>query len=291
MVRSHSSTGVRTRSAHSLSVLLVGIAPHDHMQVQTVGEGHARYSNHNGLSLHRVMCLLVLVLIATHFHWQPVEATLGVDISQLYDTYDFSCLVNNGYDFAIMRCWDSSGSFDGNCAGTVADAWAAGMAHVDVYMFPCVGDDATTSVNDLYNDLTLNDVTFGTLWLDIEVNPDSACDWSGSDFDANCAYLEDLVSAAQAKGMAVGIYSSTYMWQTIFGSAAACDTLGSVPLWYADYDGEPSFAYYTPFGGWSTPAMKQWDDTGGICGVTFDENYYPDSTVWNNASTPSVHLK
>ena len=64
-------------------------------------------------------------------------AVIGVDISQYTSTSDFACLRRNGFDFAIVRGYQSVNRVDPNVAASVANAWAAGMAHVDVYMFPC----------------------------------------------------------------------------------------------------------------------------------------------------------
>jgi len=58
------------------------------------------------------------------------------------------------------------------------------------------------------------------------------------------------------------------MWQSIFGSFSACNTLGSHPLWYAHYDDKASFADYTQFGGWTKPHMKQ---------------YQGDTTLWSRS--------
>lgn len=52
-----------------------------------------------------------------------------------------------------------------------------------------------------------------------------------------------------------------------------------LPLWYAHYDNVPSFSdsWAYEFGGWSSPAMKQYyDSDSGPCGVSYiDVNWYP----------------
>lgn len=47
-----------------------------------------------------------------------------------------------------------------------------------------------------------------------------------------------MISEIKAKGKNPGIYASKYMWQSIFGSATACHTVATQPLWYAHYDGK-----------------------------------------------------
>ena len=46
---------------------------------------------------------------------------------------------------------------------------------------------------------------------------------------------------------------------------------------YAHYDNLPSFSDFTAFGGWSTPAIKQYMGDKTSCGVGVDYNWYPDS--------------
>ena len=69
------------------------------------------------------------------------------------------------------------------------------------------------------------------------------------------------------------------MWQQIMGSASACQDLTHIPLWYAHYDNLQTFNdyYKLPFGGWTNPAIKQYDDGGHqkICGLTIDQDWYP----------------
>jgi hypothetical protein len=52
----------------------------------------------------------------------------------------------------------------------VANAWAGGMSHVDVYMFPCphCGKSASTQVDELVSYLRSHGVKFGMIWFDIE---------------------------------------------------------------------------------------------------------------------------
>ncbi len=56
-----------------------------------------------------------------------------------------------------------------------------------------------------------------------------------------------------------------------------CTVGGDHALWYAHYDGNPSFSDFSPFGGWSSPAMKQYTGTSTVCGFGVDDNWYPDA--------------
>ena len=64
-------------------------------------------------------------------------ATYGVDVSQRTYLSSWQCLKQNGYNFAVVRVYQSSGKCDPNGPATINDAWNGGMAHVDGYIFPC----------------------------------------------------------------------------------------------------------------------------------------------------------
>lgn len=176
-----------------------------------------------------------------------------------------------------------------NVVPTVAAAWQAGMAHVDVYLFPCFGKSASDQVNGLLSQLKSNNVRYGMVWFDIEQNPSTGCGWS-SDLSSNCAYMQQLVGAAHSSGAAFGVYTSPvrkgggwrwasdprarqYEWSSVMG--ASCTAGSDLPLWYAHYDGEASFSDYSRIGGWTSPAIKQYSGTATLCGQEVDLDYYP----------------
>jgi hypothetical protein len=53
---------------------------------------------------------------------------------------------SNGFSFAIIRGYRSSGSPDTNVVQGLKNAKAAGLS-TDVYMFPCRGKSATAQVD------------------------------------------------------------------------------------------------------------------------------------------------
>lgn len=203
----------------------------------------------------------------------------------------------------------SSCGFCSNVVSTVANAHAAGVEHVDVYMFPCKGKSASSQVQSLRSELSskcvfpfprpcarradaasASGVNYGMIWFDIEQNPSSGCGWS-SDKSANCStarvahrgaaprslrraeYMNDLVSAASGAGGSWGVYTSPWEWEVVMGSD--CTAGSSLPLWYAHYDGEVSFSDFSKIGGWTSPSIKQYSGTGNLCGKEVDLDYYP----------------
>ena len=117
------------------------------------------------------------------------------------------------------------------------------------------------------------------IWVDFETNPSTGCSWADFSYAQNCEYLQELITAISANGRKPGIYASHYMWVQIFGSASACQNFTHIPLWYAHYDNVQSFSDFNanPFGGWTKPAIKQFDDGmhQKICGITVDQDWYP----------------
>jgi len=201
------------------------------------------------------------------------EATSGTDISSQCLEDCFTCMAGNGDSFVIIRGWQSFGAADPNCPHTIYNAWAGGMAHVDVYLFPCAGMDGPSQVTSLISYLQSYNATYGTIWLDIETNPSSGCGWSGST-SSNCNYIASMISAGKDAGHVMGVYVSEYMWGSIAGSGCTAGADAGVALWYPHYDDNPSFSDFEPFGGWTTPAMKQYN-TGSMCDIGVDYNWYP----------------
>lgn len=130
-------------------------------------------------------------------------AAYGVDLSQALDQTTANCLVQQASaSFGIVRGWCSYGGFDGNAPGSVAALWNGGAAHVDVYMFPCAGQDPASQVNSLVSQLSSNGVQYGMIWADIETNPSSGCGWA--DQASNCQFMQGLVNAFEANGINYG---------------------------------------------------------------------------------------
>eukprot|EP00026_Physarum_polycephalum_P017640 Phypoly_transcript_18933.p1 GENE.Phypoly_transcript_18933~~Phypoly_transcript_18933.p1 ORF type:complete len:235 (+),score=54.12 Phypoly_transcript_18933:25-705(+) len=171
----------------------------------------------------------------------------------------------------------SVGSVDPNCASSVANAWAGGMSNVAIYFFPCpTCGDAAGQVNTMNSYISQNQVKYTTMWWDIE----GTQYWT--DVNDNVAFFQELVSTAQGLGMNLGVYTSASQWLPIMGSSTAGS---SMPLWYAHYDNNPSFSDFSPFGGWSSPVMKQYNGDQTVCGAGVDLNWTPGAAPTTGATT------
>jgi GH25 family lysozyme M1 (1,4-beta-N-acetylmuramidase) len=105
------------------------------------------------------------------------------------------------------------------------------------------------------------------VWLDIE----GSQYWSNSQSD-NRNFFNGLVSELKRQGQTIGVYTSKSQWEPIMGN---WDGGSHYPLWYAHYDGEKSFSDFTPFGGWSSPNIKQYKGDATLCSSGVDLNWYP----------------
>lgn len=200
------------------------------------------------------------------------SGTMGFDVSQPISTDDAKCMKDNGYTFVIPRAYYSSGSPDKGSCTTLDSAKDAGLKG-DVYMFPCptCSSSAESQLKDMVNYLNSNCKSSwsGRSWLDIE----GSQYWLG-DTDKNREWYQDLVDACKKNSKSCGIYSSASQWSAIFGSTSYA--YGSnLPLWYAHYDGNPSFSDFDSFGGWSKPTIKQFqgDVDSKPCSPFIDKNY------------------
>jgi hypothetical protein len=91
----------------------------------------------------------------------------------------------------------------------------------------------------------------------------------------NQAIYRSLVDACASLGLVCGVYSNRNEWSGIFGSPDFSYG-ANLPLWYAHYDGTPTFDDFSPFGGWGHPTIKQFNDQGAKCGVSYDINWSPE---------------
>jgi len=205
-----------------------------------------------------------------------VAATIGVDFSaqggEGMSLSTFQCFKNSGYDFAVIQTWQGGYTWNTQIANNAADAWTAGLAHVDVYIFFCPrcfdNSDPAGVVSTVVNGLAAKGVKYGMLWFDIE-----QCGGCWNDAGSNAQYIATGVNQAIAMGVHVGVYSSEYEWSQTVGGFTGFSQL---PQWYADWDGVESFSDNTHnFGGWTSPSMKQFTDHGACADV--DQSWYPDS--------------
>ena len=80
-----------------------------------------------------------------------------------------------------------------------------------------------------------------------------------------------MVDEGNKKGVHLGFYTSSSQWSPITGNS---NKFSSYDLWYPHYDSNPSFSDFSSFGGWTSPAIKQYVGDASQCGVGVDKNFY-----------------
>ena len=219
----------------------------------------------------RYLCEATMLLVAAH----SVHAITGVDVSQAVSESTWKCLMSPGgqgpVEFAIVRVYQSGGHADPNGASTIKAARAAGVKHVDGYIFPCFScGDAAGQVKATVT--ALSGAEYGMLWYDIEIYK-----WS-SDKAANQEFIKAMIDEGASLCIRGGIYSSRNSWDAIVGSSWTYAKDAGLPIWYAHYDGLPAFSDFSSFGGWTAPAIKQYLGDKSSCGAGVDYNWYPSAT-------------
>ena len=84
----------------------------------------------------------------------------------------------------------------------------------------------------------------------------------------------------QSYGVSAGIYTNWYDWQQITGNYNGFQN--SARMWYWNAYGQgpnaesaATFDDFRAFGGWSTPAVKQFALNEALCGMTLNREVYP----------------
>jgi len=205
-------------------------------------------------------------------------AATGVDVAIPTQEGDWSCFQQQGITYGIARIFRSNGLVDQDGIHNVANAQAVGFPvnNTGVYMFPCAKCSTSAAVQVTRAINAMNGVGFGSFWLDIE---GGSTYWRTSTY--NQQWITQALNTAQQilstlpnNGTApvLGVYTNKNEWAGIVGSWSGAS---SYPLWYAHYDNTPNFNDFQPFGGWTTPSIKQYKGDATICGKDVDVNYYP----------------
>lgn len=228
------------------------------------------------------------LMLAASLLVRPAGGTVGVDVSSAVDQDTWKCLMTPGgqgpIEFAIPRVYKSNGAVDTVGVQTVKDARAAGVKHVDGYIFPCVScGNASGQVREAKAALDAAGAEYGMLWYDIE-----RYKWN-DDQAANQAFVKEMVDEGVALGVHAGIYAGYYSWVEIVGVAWDYPHSKGLPLWYAHYDGDKSFSDWPvgsqAYGGWTKPNIKQYYGDKTSCGASIDYDWYPDSAAWRRNAT------
>lgn len=182
-----------------------------------------------------------------------------IEASQWQAAYDA------GYRLAIAQAWGSGPSGSGTndyCAQQLAGARMAGM---DTAIYIVIPSDDTIHTHILIQ------VAKDAAKEEYEHIKFIAMDIEGDELlhpTDPCGRLANAISHAQDKPIV--IYTSKYMWEICMGNT---HTFSEYPLWDALYDENADLdAGWIPYGGWEMRAIKQYQGTTDIAGISADLN-------------------
>lgn len=147
---------------------------------------------------------------------------------------------------------------------------AAGIP-TDLYVYPFFANGAQDCATRLREALSAG-VAIRRVWLDVEDVDPSQRAWTPQQRVDMVSQWLATCDSFNARIRPAGIYTGRWYWDDpnyMAGSTAFSDR----PLWAAQYDGIDDTNVFTPFGGWSTCAIKQYRGTttlAGIGGVDLD---------------------
>eukprot|EP01113_Clastostelium_recurvatum_P000658 TRINITY_DN10302_c0_g1_i4.p1 TRINITY_DN10302_c0_g1~~TRINITY_DN10302_c0_g1_i4.p1 ORF type:complete len:239 (+),score=42.98 TRINITY_DN10302_c0_g1_i4:185-901(+) len=230
-----------------------------------------------------LVCALLLGILSSSTIITGVQGqggSNGIDMSdeecQAYTASMWKCLRTTGsHTFAIIQAFRGGNQINQATARCVADAWAANFTSVDIYVWMCPNCEgnvpASNAMTNLIKYLHSHNVTFGRVWMDIELCDNDPNCWSS--LPTNIQFIQEAVTTFQKNNIKVGIYSTPWEWERVFG--ASFSGFKDLPLWYANPNGQETFSDFAPFGGWTKPLIKQYYWYGNDCGATYDADWHP----------------
>lgn len=116
--------------------------------------------------------------------------------------------------------------------------------------------------------------TVSMLWLDCEQSSEDDPPFDHVN-EPTTKIIAAAVETVTVRGLSTGIYTAQWWWVPGADNSTA---FAHLPLWSADYDGDPTL---TPagYGGWAHPTVKQYQGTSTLAGVSgIDLNVYEAAT-------------
>ena len=158
-------------------------------------------------------------------------------------------------NLALVKYWGKADATAGHPAGASLSVTLDGLSTV-------AGVELLGELDIQFPPLPVN-----RLWIDVEESRPA------NQVAQTIGYIWDAVDGCGS--FPCGIYTGAAKWTSSTGNT---HQFSGFPLWYAHYDYEATFSTYQslpPFGGWTEPVGKQYDngtEFGPLCGKTVDYN-------------------
>lgn len=206
--------------------------------------------------------------------------TLGIDVSS-HQSRDLRTLIGTHRPaHVVVKLYlpEESISQDHSRA-QIASALAAGCT-VGGYVWCYRDENPRKTVRDAIGLARSAGAELPVLWLDCEtykVNGEIR------DPGPDAAWLREAVAESRALGIRPGIYTGGWWWREFMDNSRE---FAELPLWAAEYDGNPDVDDVTMFGGWTRASGKQYAERLPS-GDGLDQNVFRDD-VSGGAPTPAA---
>lgn len=230
-----------------------------------------------------VVALAVLLLSSC-----PTQATEYGNAFTVYTALsvkDYKCLRSHA-SVPVIRVY-AGGKVDPNGLSNIQNAKSAGFAAMEVYVQPdpFSSKPGWQQFDESYEHVN-KQFSLQRIWL-LVTDPRT---WH-SNPDANTNFMRSFVQEANAKGVAVGIYTSWYDWLLIAkdyqGLQQYCGGAGGCQLWYWHTLGQgptaasnPDFGDFRQFGSFKSPLVKEYDIADNrVCSANLNWSVYSENSA------------
>ena len=177
----------------------------------------------------------------------------------------YTCISKNNITNIIIAGYEAFGNqgIVDSAANRIKLAQEAGIPQIDIFVNafpnfyppPAASQVAQDTFNAFNGKIKMAWIRAGNLEKDIGTNQD---------------YIKQLVNAFQKLSMAVGIFTDSSDWNMYYGQYSGVSALSLLYLGGT----QPNFLDFLPFGGWTKPSMKLFNDDTTYCKLSIGHLYY-----------------
>jgi len=179
---------------------------------------------------------------------------------------DWACLKNKGYDFTIIRAFQTIGLVDPAAIGNLERANLAKFKNIDIYINPSFTSrlKPEEQIEKIVN--TLKNSTYRKMWINVQLNEN----WP-QDKTKNCEFIKKMISKARNLHQDVGIGTNSRDWFKIMGPGCEI-TEQFTDLWLIFHDNKPHIRNFERFAQLKEPIIKEYASLKVVCDAEIVEN-------------------